>query len=447
MTDAFLQLDEGGLPYWLDVDRPTYPPLEDSVTADVAIVGAGVCGVKLAHAISRHGVEVIVVDGGRVGEGASGRNQGCMTYGLGSYTAFIEQHSRPVARDLWKLGCESRRMIREQIDEYGIDCDYEENGAYYIARHDLIDADRQIEEWRIDQQLLVEDGIDASLIDEVDVRERSGSPFPHVGFGYNDAAQFHSGKFITGLAAGVAQKPGITICEGTRVEWIERFGGRTVLHTPRGRIDAGEAFLALNAMTPQLLPHLERPLRAERGQVLVTEPLAERPCRGCWGGPMAWWREVIDSDGRFRLLFGGARTRDEPDSLFPQFNPDGSPHPKLETEGFRPSVEHQQRLHEQLALCFPHLADVRITHRWGGLQSFTADDLPILGLFDPETRVHGVAGLSGLGNCFGNAAAEYLAGRALGIESGIERRYGHVFEKLLLPDRPSANWGPWQRGH
>ncbi|MBP89747.1 MAG: hypothetical protein CMJ64_24085 [Planctomycetaceae bacterium] len=58
-------------------------------------------------------------------------------------------------------------------------------------------------------------------------------------------------------------------------------------------------------------------MHAERRQVLVTEPLAGRPCRGSFGTNLAWWREIIEPDGRFRFLFGGGRERDEPDSLLP----------------------------------------------------------------------------------------------------------------------------------
>ncbi|MEZ4616136.1 MAG: hypothetical protein R2867_11630 [Caldilineaceae bacterium] len=88
--------------------------------------------------------------------------------------------------------------------------------------------------------------------------------------------------------------------------------------------------MALNALAPQFVPDLAGGLRAERGQILVTEPLAERPCHGSFGTAMAWWRELPEADGRFRLLFGGGRAREEPDSLFPQFTTEQQPHPLLE---------------------------------------------------------------------------------------------------------------------
>lgn len=113
--------------------------------------------------------------------------------------------------------------------------------------------------------------------------------------------------------------------------------------------------------------------------------------------PPAWWKEIPEPDGRWRLLFGGCRWRQHPkdDSLFPQFA-DGDPltgrppaeatagaprqpHPRLEAEGFAPSSDHQQRIDELFAIHFPALKErgVGFEYRWGGLQCFTADDRPL----------------------------------------------------------------------
>ena len=186
-------------------------------------------------------------------------------------------------------------------------------------------------------------------------------------------------------------------------------------------MSADHLCVATNALVPQLLPALTGTLRAERGQVLVTAPLTERPCRGCFAAGTAWWREVNEADGRFRLLFGGARNRDEPDSLFPQYAADGRRNTRIGSAGFRPTLAHQRRLQALLAELFPHLADAPITHRWGGLQAFTFDGLPAIGVFDAERRIHGLAGFSGLGNSYSNVGAAYLAARIAGAGDGLPR--------------------------
>ena len=209
-------------------------------------------------------------------------------------------------------------------------------------------------------ELLQKDGFDVSWLDRQEAVQAGGSPLYAGGLRYNTDAQLHSGKYVLGLAEKLVQSSHVTLYENARVTSITRAGNRSLVSTPHGTITTPLVFLSTNALVPQFIPDLQSALRAERGQVLVTEPLEQRPCRGSFGTALAWWREIIEPDGRFRLLFGGGRERDEPDSLFPQYQQDGQPHPLLEQEGFRPSRAHQQRLDSQLALLFPQLAIVAV---------------------------------------------------------------------------------------
>ena len=433
-----------GLPYWLDLERPVYPRLDQSTTADIAIVGAGIAGLKLARFLSRHGLDIVILEGGQVGDGASGRNQGSLNHAPGiGYAECIARYSRPIARKLWQLGLLNHELMREQLSDYAIDCDYDVGGFHSLARRDIVGHEQAILQYREDYQLLREDGFEVEWLDEPTARERGGSSLYIGGINYLTDAQFHSGKYVIGLARGVSQHPRVRLFEQTRVERITSEKSNACLETRQGRVQARHVFLATNALAPQFVPALEPGLRAERGQVLVTEPLAQRPCHGSFGTAMAWWREIVEPDGRWRLLFGGGRTRESSDSLFRQFDQAGQPHPKLEREGFSPSPEHQQRLDHEFHTLFPTLAGVRITHRWGGLQSFTADSLPMVGEFDPERQIHGMAGFSGRGNCYADVGADYLAGKVAGVPSQTERQFASLMTELLAVGRSTADWGPW----
>ena len=317
----------------------------------------------------------------------------------------------------------------------------------YLVRSDLEGSDERLADYRADYQLLCEDGFDVDLLDEDEAQVAGGSSLYVGGLRYNSDAQFHSGRFVVGLAVGVARSPKVKIFEGCRVRSVERQGTTTCVETSGGAVSAPVVFLATNALVPQYVPALAPALRAERGQVLVTEILPARPCCGSFGTSLAWWREIKDPAGGYRLLFGGGRTREEPDSLFPQFRTDGSPHPQLETEGFSSSSAHQERLERQRALLFPQFAGARITHRWGGLQCFTKDDLPVMGLLDAERNLWGMAGFCGRGNCHSDVGAEFLAGRVAGIKSETELRFGPLFDELMRVGRTTANWGPWKSAY
>ncbi len=107
-----------GLLFWLDMERPTFPRLDHSRTADIAIVGAGIAGLKLARCLSRHGLDIVILEAGQVGDGASGRNQGSLNHAPG--IGYAECIARPTARDLWRLGLLNHALMREQLLEYSM---------------------------------------------------------------------------------------------------------------------------------------------------------------------------------------------------------------------------------------------------------------------------------------------------------------------------------------
>src|SRR6218665_154852 len=62
-------------------ERPTYPALDGSKTVDVAIIGGGYTGLQAAYNLAKAGVSVALIEAGRFGDGASGRNGGQMGTG------------------------------------------------------------------------------------------------------------------------------------------------------------------------------------------------------------------------------------------------------------------------------------------------------------------------------------------------------------------------------
>lgn len=442
-----MEQDRGTAPFWLDIERPGFGTLEQPIRADVAIIGAGIVGLKLARVLARHGARVAILEGARVGEGASGRNQGTINRGPSpGYGALVRRHGRGTARRLWQLGDENHRLIRGQIAEYAIACDYQRDGMISLVRSDLPEWQAHAAACRAEYELLREDGFAVSWLDDQAVGQITAAPAGTYACGMIDHSdgQFHSGRYVIGLAQGIARIPGVALFEGVRVRAVRRSAGVTRLDTDRHPVDAPLVVLGTNALVPQVVPGLERSMRAERGQVIVTAPLATRPCRGSFGTSLAWWREIDDGGGRWRLLFGGGRERDEPDSLFPQFDAQGGPHQALERDGFAASAAHQRRLDLQLATLFPELAGVPITHRWGGLQSFTADGLPLVGCLDADRQIYGVVALCGRGNCHSDVAAEHLGARLCGVDGPA---YADLFDDLCAPDRASARWPAWRSAY
>src|SRR5688572_9990907 len=56
--------------------RPDYAPLDGDLTTDVVIVGGGFTGLSAATHLAKSGTGVALIEGNRIGDGASGRNGG-----------------------------------------------------------------------------------------------------------------------------------------------------------------------------------------------------------------------------------------------------------------------------------------------------------------------------------------------------------------------------------
>lgn len=59
--------------YWLasTTDIPNFPKLSEDIQVDVAIVGAGITGITTAYLLSKKGLNIAVVDTGRILHGTT----------------------------------------------------------------------------------------------------------------------------------------------------------------------------------------------------------------------------------------------------------------------------------------------------------------------------------------------------------------------------------------
>ena len=122
--------------YWLDTaprfsSGPKGPPHGD---ADVAVVGAGFTGLSAALALAKKGAKVVVLEAGRVGNAASGRNGGMCNNGFAQdYYALSTQLGRERANMLYRAFDAGVDKVEAIIAEEGIDCDFKRVGKLKLA--------------------------------------------------------------------------------------------------------------------------------------------------------------------------------------------------------------------------------------------------------------------------------------------------------------------------
>jgi glycine/D-amino acid oxidase-like deaminating enzyme len=399
------------LSLWADQVGPIVrrPPLPGPATADVAIVGAGYSGLWTAYYLLRlsPGLRVVVLDREHVGFGASGRNGG---WAVGEFA----NHDAPA--DQARAAFDAVTEIGRVCSDEGIDCDYRRGGTVRLARTGPQWSRQHAEVAEFHARGFGDDDLRLLAADEAG--ELLAASGVRGGLFFAHTAVVHPMRLARGLAEAVERRGG-AIHEGTPVTAIEAGG----VITPFGDVRAGAVVQAVEAYTRDL-PGQRRQFVPFYSQMIATEPLtAER-----WEAIGLADRPTFCDDRR--MVIYGQRTGDGRIAFGARGNP-------AYLYGSRISAAAESRAHLQIAATLrellPQLADVEITHRWGGVLGIPRDWRPGI-VWDPATRFARPGGYVGEG-----VAAANLAGRTV-----AELILGHDTDRTHLAwvGHRSRRWEP-----
>lgn len=346
------------LPFWLDDPRRPEPvsALTNNVTADLAIVGAGFTGLWAALQAKQmdSARDVVVLEAGESGSGASGRNGGFVASSLThSFNNGMNRWPDEM-RKLIRLGYNNLDGIEAAIQQFAIDCDYLRSGEINIATEEY-----QVQGFRAQAEKSAEFGEQMQFLTRDQVQMRVHSSAFLAGLFNPNVALLNPARLAWGLRKACLQM-GVRFYENTPVRSIQetRDSRRVVLKTAYGRVDTRRVALATNAFPP-LLARLSYYMVPVYDYVLMTEPLSamQRASIG-WEG-----REGLgDSGNQFhyyrtsqdgRILWGGY------DAIYYRDN-----HVAPQLENHPASFS---RLAEHFLQTFPQLTGIRFTHAWGGV--------------------------------------------------------------------------------
>jgi gamma-glutamylputrescine oxidase len=373
------------------------PALQGRRCADVCIIGAGYTGLSAALHLAERGLDVVVLEAQRIGFGASGRNGGQVGSGQRLEQGALEAMlGRETARRLWDLGQDAKALLHDLIARHGIGCDYAP-GIVHACR-----SAREVAHARANAEKLAKSygynlvtPLDAAALAEI---------LPAPGFCGGDidigAGHLHPLNYALGLARA-ALAAGARIFEQSEVIAITP-GRRHRLRTAAGEVTADQVIFACNGYLGALAPRVAAHVMPINNFVVATEPLgarAERVLR----------RNVAVADSRFvvnywhlspdaRLIFGGG-----------------------ESYGYRfPDIVKTVR--RPMLRIYPFLADVPISHAWGGTLAITMNRLPHFAR--PAPGMLSASGFSGHGVAMATLAGRMLAEAAAGDAAGFDLMAG-----------------------
>ncbi|MGP3961734.1 NAD(P)/FAD-dependent oxidoreductase [Nonomuraea sp. 3N208] len=405
-------------PLWLDTpDRPApRRPLDGETTADLVVVGGGFTGLWAAVRAKERdpGRDVLLVEGDRIAEHASGRNGGFCDASL--------THGRANGLRRWpdeydlleRLGAENFAGIAATVDRYEMSCGFTPGGALSVATrpHAIASLEPDV----------------AGFLDRDDVRRLVRSPTYLAGrLETGEDATVDPARMAWELAR-VAEALGVRIVEHTPVTRLRKHRDGLTVHSGATRIHAGQAVLATNAFT-SLLGLRSLAVVPVYDYVLATEPLTPEQWESIgWQEPYGisdighqfhYYRRTADN----RILWGGY------DAIYHY------------GRSIRAEHEHRPQTHRLLARhffeTFPQLSYVSFTHRWAGVIDTCSRFCAFYGLTHGDRVAH-AAGYTGLGVGASRFAADVMLDLLSGADTERTRLRMVRQQPVPFPPEPLA---------
>ena len=397
------------------------PPLTEDVAVDVAIIGGGFTGLTTAYELRRAdpGLDVAVLEAREIGYGSSGRNGsfGMTVVGLGfSATAMIKGKDYLVRAHRYM--CRAVDALWELTQRESLDADAIRPGFLRVAT-----TDRYLKKIRKEVELMNSLGFDdIHFLDERETRARVDSPL-HLGAMWEPRLVLIHPLKLVRAEKELAQRVGARVYENSPVTRVHRPKGRPMrLETPGGTVTAEKVVFATNAYS-HLFPALRRKQVAAFTYMQSTEPLTEEQL-----APIGWEGKEGVEDAR-NLIHFYRLTLDNRIAI--GAGPIGF------TWGDDMDGDHSERAWQEqeshFRATFPHLRDVKFTHRWGGPFSVTLDLNPAMGYLGNERAVYSL-GCIGHGVSMTHLNAQTI--RDLILERETDLTDGPFVNRTVLPWPP-----------
>lgn len=407
-------------------DRAAPTVLEDAITADWLIIGAGYAGLSAARRLKQldTSAKIVVVDAVRVAEGPAGRNSGFMIdlpHDLASsdYGGAVESDKLKTRANRRGISFASEIAQEFQFTKEAFEIKGKINAAASEKghAHNLEYA-----------QHLNALGEESELLDATAMKGVTGIDYYRSGLFTPGCAIIQPALYVRSLADAL-RNIGVQVFENSPVVSLERRGD-WVAKTPSGQVTAPKVILAVNG-------HLNSFGFAKRQFMHVftygsmTRALSEDEVERLggtenWGvtpsDPLGSSVRKIAGTGGHRIIVRNRFTYD----------------PAMEVSGAK--VARMGRSHDRsFDARFPMLKGVEMEYRWGGRLCVSYNDVQLISELDEG--LFSACCQNGLGTAKGTLAGLLAAELAQGIDSPELRNALGEEAPSKLPPEPLMNIG------
>ena len=410
-------------------NQPAPQIIDRDVTADFAIIGAGFAGISAAMRLKelQPDASIVVLEAGRLAEGASGRNSGFMIdlpheVQADNYSGQGESSDREMIR----LNREAIAFAGRAVERYNIDRNYFDpvgkvNGAASEAADQLN---------RSYQAHLKNIGETSELLDAKAMYELTGSHHYISGLYSAGTTMIQPAGYVRGVAEGL-RRDGVLIFEKSPVVKFEKTGVSWRISTAKHSVSAGKVILANNGhlesfgFAKQRLMHIF--LFASMTVELDQDALKKMGGQPRWGvtpsDPMGTTMRRIDTGQ------GGNRVVTRTCAVFqPNMEP-------AEAHLARTARVHRQKFDER----YPALTDVPMEYTWAGHLCLTRNGVAVMR--ELEQGLYSACVQNGLGTVRGALTGIGAAEIACGVTSEISDHFTREPEPTRLPPPPISTIG------
>ncbi|MCA2012223.1 FAD-binding oxidoreductase [Cereibacter sphaeroides] len=401
--------------------------LTGSITADVVVVGAGFAGLSAARRLKQldPALRVVVLEAGRVAEGAAGRNSGFMI-DLPHELTSEDYSGGGDDRAVIDLNRQAIGFAGEAVEAYGMaagvfDRAGKINGAVSAA---AVAHNRSYAEH------LASLGETSTLLDAQQMAEVTGSRHYASGLYTPGTVMLQPAAYVRGLAEGL-MRDGVVLHENSPVTGFEKQGAGWRVATQQGQVSAGKVILTVNG-------HLES-FGFEKGRLMqlflyavITPELGPEALKRLGGQPR-WGITPSDPMGttvrRIDSGQGGNRIVTRTCATL-------RPGMRVSQGDLDRAARIMQRKFDQR---FPALAGMKMENAWAGHLCLSMNSVAVARQLDEGVFSGCVQ--NGLGTARGTLTGICAAELAMGTETAITRHFTAEARPSKLPPQPFKEMG------